>query len=194
MKTLYSEKDNSYNFIHDNGMQTSIKVTPSGSFIPSHLTRDNPLTVNKNKYTVIVSSSLGCQMACSFCHLTKNNKPFVEVTTQSIIDNTMEAIEYVNNEQSLSDRYIKLCFMGEGEPILDMKRTSDITHTVIDEVLSKGMAKGLDGVDISTSMPKVPKAVMKKVDKLDEYLINSNDAEEVYVILANEIKDFLGDL
>lgn len=167
MEVLYSEKERAYNFIHKNGMQTSVKVSPSGQFTSGNLDRKTPITTDKNKYTVIVSSSLGCQMSCYFCHLTQNKKPFSEVTAETIIDNVIDAINYVNIREGLETRYIKLCFMGEGEPILDMPKVVAVTNGVLDCVYNNKLAAGLDGVDISTCMPKISTKNLGLIDVLD---------------------------
>lgn len=174
MKMIHSATQNTYNFIPDNGVQTSIKTNPSGSFDSNHLDRDKPILVDKNKYTVIISSSLGCQMSCGFCHLTKTNKPFSNITADDIFINVMEAIEAVfTQDSSISNKMIKLCYMGEGEALLDMAKTSDSAKLIISEVIDKGFASGLDGIDIATCMPKIGNKVFDEVIALNNYFSDS---------------------
>jgi adenine C2-methylase RlmN of 23S rRNA A2503 and tRNA A37 len=164
MKILHSATQHTYNIIHDNGMQTSIKLSPSGFFTSEQLDRDNPILCDKNKYTVIISSSHGCQMSCSFCHLTQLGKEFKAVSKDTIVTNVIEAIEAVNElDPSISTRYIKLCYMGEGEAILNMNNTCDSAYEIIYKVLKQGLAVGLDGVDIATSMPNIPSRLMGSI-------------------------------
>ena len=178
MQVTHSEKDGSYNFIHDNGMQTSIKVSPSGSFTPEQMDRDNPITTNKNKYTIIISSSLGCQMSCNFCHLTKNEKPFSELSVDDIVESVLESVLHIHEKEVLCTKYVKLCFMGEGEPILDMDKTSAVATDLLRILVNNELCEGVDGVDIATCMPKVSRSKLLKVDALndvlDEYDFNLN--------------------
>lgn len=171
MKILHSATQHTYNIIHDNGMQTSIKLSPSGHFTSEQLDRDNPILCDKNKYTVIISSSHGCQMSCSFCHLTQLGKEFKSVSKDTIVANAMEAIEAVNKlDPSISTRYIKLCYMGEGEAILNMNNTCDSAYEIIYKVLKQGLAVGLDGVDIATSMPNIPSRLMGSIITMNSAL------------------------
>ena len=171
MKVLHSVSQNTYNIIHDNGVQTSIKVNPSGCFDSTHIERDAPILSDKNKYTVIISSSLGCQMSCSFCHLTKLGKKFNPLSSGSIIDNVLEAIgEVYKRDTSIASRYIKLCYMGEGEALLNMSNTIISANAIIDSVMELGYAKGLDGIDIATSMPNVPSKMLEDVVRMNDEL------------------------
>lgn len=168
MKTIYHEKSNTYNFIHDNGVQTSIKLSPSGEFNSSQLDRDNPVMRDKGKYTVIISSSLGCQMACSFCHLTKLGKTFSPLKCSDIVENVLGAIgEVYRQDPTISSRYLKLCYMGEGEALLNMSNTNLSAKAIISQAMESGYAVGLDGIDISTSMPNIPSKVLESVINLN---------------------------
>lgn len=168
MEVIYSKEHMTYNFTHNNGMQTSVKLNPSGSFTPDNLDRDKPKLVDKQKYTVIISSSLGCQQRCTFCHLTQQNKPFEEKDGSVIYDNVIDALTYIG--EPLSTKYIKLCFMGEGEPILNMERTSSVAKVILKNVLRLGLAKGVDGVDIATMMPNISPSKLQQVVTLDKEL------------------------
>lgn len=167
MKIIKSS-ENAYNILHDNGMQTSVKLTPSGHFTSEKLDRSSPTLCDKNKYTVIISSSHGCQMACTFCHLTQLHKPFKAVDASVIVNNVIEAIEAVYAEdKSIATKYIKLCYMGEGEALLNMENTASSAKKIISEVMSRGLAFGLDGIDISTAMPNIPARVLHSVVHLN---------------------------
>lgn len=168
MKTIYHEKSNTYNFIHNNGVQTSIKLSPSGEFNSSQMDRDNPVMRDKGKYTVIISSSLGCQMSCSFCHLTRLGKTFSPISSGVIVENVLEAIgEVFKRNPSIASRYIKLCYMGEGEALLNMSNTTISAKDIIESVVELGYAKGIDGIDIATSMPNVPSKMLDSVINLN---------------------------
>jgi adenine C2-methylase RlmN of 23S rRNA A2503 and tRNA A37 len=175
MRTIYHEKSNTYNFIHNNGVQTSIKLSPSGEFNSSQLDRDNPVMRDKGKYTVIISSSLGCQMACSFCHLTKLGKTFSPLKCSGIVENVLEAIgEVYRQDPTIASRYIKLCYMGEGEALLNMSNTNLSAKAIISQVMELGHAAGLDGIDIATSMPNVPSKMLDSVINLNTEVSSLN--------------------
>lgn len=136
-------KDNTvFNIIHKNGVQTSVKVSPSWKFSIDCLDRNNPIQENKNKYTVIVSSSKGCQLSCTFCHLTTNNKQFENIKEEDIINNVMEAIRYVGSKVDLSSKYIKLCYMGEGEALFNLNKTKNTASNIVDKVIEGGLWVG----------------------------------------------------
>lgn len=169
MKILHSQSENTYNIIHDNGVQTSVKINPSGSFDSNNTARDKPVLVDKNKYTVIVSSSLGCPMSCTFCHLTKLGKPFGQLSPDVVVENVLEAIAAVYEvDPTIATKYIKLCYMGEGEALLDMDSTTSSSLAIVEQVLAKGYAAGIDGVDISTCMPNIPSKMLTKVVLLEK--------------------------
>lgn len=169
MKVTIDKNNTVFNNIHNNGVQTSVKVSPSGHYTSDQIERDKPLCTNKNKYTVIVSSSKGCQLSCTFCHLTQNNKPHETLTADDIKNCVIEAVEYVNNKIDLSDKYIKLCYMGEGEAVLQMNKTNQSAKEIIGYVLENNLAKGLDGVDISTTLPKNIKNLKDKIVELNSW-------------------------
>lgn len=171
MKTIFHKESNTYNFIHKSGVQTSIKLSPSGHFEDGNLDRKSPLTEDKCKYTVIVSSSLGCQLSCTFCHLTKTGKSFSALSSKEVTSNVLEAISEVYRlDKSIGNKYIKLCYMGEGEALLNMGNTEESALTIIHEVIKAGYAVGLDGVDISTAMPRIPQKLILGVSNLNESL------------------------
>lgn len=169
MKVSIDKNNTVFNIIHDNGVQTSVKVSPSGHYTSDQIERDKPLCTNKNKYTVIVSSSKGCQLSCTFCHLTQNNKQYETLTADDIKNCVIEAVEYVNNKIDLSGKYIKLCYMGEGEAVLQMNKTNQSAKEIVGYVLENNLAKGLDGVDISTTLPKNIKNLKDKIVELNSW-------------------------
>jgi len=144
-----------YNYIHDSGVQTTVKVSPSGHYRQDNLDRTQPVTQDKRKYSVIISSSVGCPLSCQFCHLTLLNKPHRALSHKEITDNVLEAIHVTRDHEDLSSRYIKLCFMGEGEAILNISNVRIAALDIISGVMERGWAAGLDGVDIATAFPNV---------------------------------------
>lgn len=172
VKTQIDRNTHVYNYIHGNGVQTTVKVSPSGHYRQSDLDRSNPVFQNKQKYSVIISSSKGCPLSCKFCHLTELNKPHIPLTADEIVANVMEAITATTRYENLNLKYIKLCYMGEGEAILNIANVRDSAITIINNVIAQGKAAGVDGIDIATALPKVGLARLKEVVDLNHVLQN----------------------
>lgn len=155
MKTFVSEDKQVTKYIHEDGSETCIKTVPSldtkadGGEVTMEV-------VDRNKYSVFISPSCGCPLNCSFCYLTIDEVPFAKIDSETLEDNIDEAIEHrFAMEPSIAGRFIKVCWMGMGEPILKPQRMCGVTLSTLDAFLAAGMAKGLDGVDISTVLPKI---------------------------------------
>lgn len=156
MNTLYSQETQAFKFTHDDGSETSVKLSPSGSFDSNNLDRKNPIVEDKEKYSIIISCSKGCQMECNFCHLTKLKMKFEPLTEAQIFDNVVHSIrEVYKSRPDIAGKYIKLCWMGMGEAILQPDIVRTVSVLVLNTVLEEGLAIGVDGVDISTVMPKI---------------------------------------
>ena len=68
------------------------------------------------KYTLCLSSQVGCAMKCSFCHtgiqgLSRN------LTTDEIIGQFMEAQKWLSANRPDDDKILNIVFMGQGEPL-----------------------------------------------------------------------------
>lgn len=73
-----------------------------------------------------------------------------------IISNLKEAIQDAAKSQSdLKDRYVKLSWMGMGDAMTIPEVVRDVTLYMLDWILEHKYAKGLDGVDLSTVMPRL---------------------------------------
>ena len=69
-----------------------------------------------NKYTICLSSQVGCAMKCSFCHtgiqgLQRNLK------TEEIIGQFLAAQLWLSERRPLDDKILNIVFMGQGEPL-----------------------------------------------------------------------------
>jgi len=175
MKKLYSQETQAFKFTHEDGSETSIKLSPSGSFDSSNLDRTKPIVEDKAKYSIIISCSKGCQMACNFCHLTKLKMKFEPLTEKQVFDNIMSSIREVHKSRpDISNKYIKLCWMGMGEAILQPETVRTVSILVLNTVLEEGLAIGVDGVDISTVMPKTTSKWKAVFSNLNESLYGYN--------------------
>lgn len=166
MKYIQSQDNKVTKYLHDNGAETSIKLALSGEY-------DENLNLqhkDNNKYSIVISGSVGCLMSCKFCHITTNKIEHKELTTQEIISNVMEAIEkQAELTPEIKTKYIKLCWMGSGEPLTYSEKIKEATKEIIKQVLKKHLAIGLDGVDIATTYPKTNKW-KKDFSELNIYL------------------------
>lgn len=157
METYITDDGAVAKFVHDDGSETAIKVVDSCS---SFTNPDTGLLdtewVDRNKYSVFISSSLGCYMACKFCHLTIKGSAYRKMQTEQVISNIKEAIlsELVRRPE-MKNRYVKLCWMGMGDAINQPEMVHDATLEILDWLFLHGYAAGLDGVDLSTVLPKV---------------------------------------
>lgn len=145
-------------YIHDDGSETAIKTVSSCGNIFNKLTGKIETTeIERNKYSVFVSSSVGCPIGCKFCYLTVKKFPYYQLTPKQIISNVQEVLsKEVEANPSLRKKYLKLSWMGMGDAFLlnpiDLRRTTNkLTDWIIGD---KGFAAGLDGVDIATVMPR----------------------------------------
>lgn len=168
MKHIQSQDKKVTKYIHDNGAETSIKLALSGQY-------DENLNLqhkDNNKYSIVISGSVGCLMSCKFCHITTNNIKHKELSTEQIISNVMEAIKkQANLTPEIKNKFIKLCWMGSGEPLTYSEKVKNATREIVKQVLDQKLAVGLDGVDIATTYPKTNKW-KKDFSELNENLKN----------------------
>jgi adenine C2-methylase RlmN of 23S rRNA A2503 and tRNA A37 len=157
MKTYRSNDGRVTKFLHDDGSETCIKTVYSVDTVPNPTTGElEAVSVDRNKYSVFISVSRGCPINCSFCYLTIDDVPYGKLRTETIINNIKQSIEAEADRSNLKDRYIKLCWMGMGDAGMNPRLVHDVTYEIMEWVMEKGYAKGLDGVDISTVHPTAP--------------------------------------
>ena len=158
MELYYTEDGKVSKYIHDNGAETTIKTTSSCNNTLNKTTGEIETIKNdKNKFSVFISSSVGCPLGCKFCYLTQNKFPYRKLSSKEIIDNVKEAlISEIEHNPSIRKKYIKLSWMGMGDALLLEPYTfRKINEEILDWVLGDmGFAWGLDGIDLSTILPK----------------------------------------
>lgn len=144
-------------YIHEDGSETSIKKVKSLQNIVNPLTKKiETLASDRNKYSIFISSSVGCYMSCKFCHLTLKKAEYHKITSETVLSNLKEAIlDAVAFDPSLKNRYVKLSWMGMGDAINNPEMVAFVTRSILDWIFEHNLAKGLDGVDLSTVMPKI---------------------------------------
>ncbi len=142
-------------YIHEDGSETAIKIVKSIQNILNPITKEiETRKSDRNKYSIFISSSVGCYMKCKFCHLTLKNSKHIKIESTSVLDNLKEALEdVIEFNPEIKNRYIKLSWMGMGDAINKPEMVHSVTVDFLNWVFEKGYAIGLDGVDLSTVMP-----------------------------------------
>ena len=125
-------------FVHANGMETTLKTIPTCS------------DEDKNKAVLFISSSVGCQQACKFCYLTTKRMPYESINTDTVINACKAVIDSVD----ISDKYLKLSFMGMGEAMSSRIDLFKICNGLFEYALNNELCLGIDGIDIGTSVPQ----------------------------------------
>lgn len=142
-------------YIHEDGSETAIKIVKSIQNILNPITKEiETRKSDRNKYSIFISSSVGCYMKCKFCHLTLKNSKHIKIESTSVLENLKEALEdVIEFNPEIKNRYIKLSWMGMGDAINKPEMVHSVTLEFLNWVFEKGYATGLDGVDLSTVMP-----------------------------------------
>lgn len=172
MEAFITDDGSVAKFIHNDGSETAVKVVKSCSNFK------NPETgyidtewVDRNKFSVFISASLGCYMACKFCHLTIKGSAYKKLYTDQVVANVKEAIlAETARKPEMRERYVKLCWMGMGDAINQPDMVYDATLELMDWLMANQLTKGLDCVDLSTVLPKVDDAWIERFRALDEAL------------------------
>lgn len=70
----------------------------------------------QNKYTVCLSSQVGCAMNCAFCFTGKQG--FTRhLATEEIVGQFLEAQKWLTENRPEDDRILNIVYMGQGEPL-----------------------------------------------------------------------------
>lgn len=69
-----------------------------------------------NKYTICISSQVGCAMKCSFC-FTGTQGLKRHLATEEIIGQFIEAQKWLSKNRPGDDKILNIVFMGQGEPL-----------------------------------------------------------------------------
>jgi 23S rRNA (adenine2503-C2)-methyltransferase len=84
------------------------------------------------KYTICLSTQVGCAMSCSFCHtglqgLARN------LETQEIIGQFLKAQSWLTQNRPEDDRLLNIVFMGQGEPLHNFDAVKKACEIFIDK-------------------------------------------------------------
>lgn len=70
----------------------------------------------QGKYTICLSSQVGCAMNCSFC-FTGRQGFGRHLSADEIVGQLIEAKRWLSNERPGDDRILNIVYMGQGEPL-----------------------------------------------------------------------------
>jgi len=161
-------------YVHDDGSETAIKTTSScANFYNTITDKIEPVMVDRNKFSVFISSSVGCPINCKFCYLTVKKFPYHKLTQEQIIKNVKDALtEEIKHKPELKEKFMKLSWMGMGDALLleplDIKR---ISKKIFSWAFKNNITTGVDGLDISTTLPKKPSDFAKQMKYLNDNLL-----------------------
>jgi len=177
-KLLISDDKTVVKVVHDDDSETAIKtvsscdttITENGDFVLNE--------TNRNKFSMFVSNSAGCFMKCNFCYLTLKEMKHKPLSTFNVTVNALEALKEriwsaVDGDiPNINKMYMKVCWMGMGDAFINADKVHISTTAILSHVISEDLAAGLDGVDLSTVMPKVKNLedTFKSLKELDEAL------------------------
>jgi adenine C2-methylase RlmN of 23S rRNA A2503 and tRNA A37 len=172
MESFVTDDGTVAKFIHDDGSETAVKVVKSCSNFKNEETGlIDTEWVDRNKCSVFISASLGCYLACKFCHLTIKGSAYKKLYTDQVVANVKEAyLAELERKPEIRDRYVKLCWMGMGDALNQPDMVYDATLELMDWLMDHGYTKGLDCVDLSTVMPKVNDAWIERFRALNKAL------------------------
>ncbi len=144
-KAYRSKNHQVVKYVHDDGSETVIKNTGGcdGTF--------------KDKYTIFLSCSYGCQIKCKHCMLTTKDIKYKSLTSADIIDNAIAALQdfaWLYNPKVI-EKSLKISWMGMGDATLSANQIIQATPVIADWAINNDhpVATGLDRVDIASSLP-----------------------------------------
>jgi adenine C2-methylase RlmN of 23S rRNA A2503 and tRNA A37 len=177
-------------YVHNDGSETTIKHNHSCGRVLNRITGEmEETTIDKNKFSVFVSNSVGCPIGCKFCYLTAKKFPYYPLTQDQIFNNIKEALTHeAQTNPDIRKKYMKLSWMGMGDILLRPTiELVPLTAKILKWALSDYcVGRGLDGVDISTVLPYAPgwpHQIARLNDFLkDKYRLNPNNNSDRSIV------------
>ena len=100
-----------------------------------------------NKYSICLSSQVGCAMNCSFCFTGKQGLKR-NLTTSEIVGQFIQAWRWLAANRPGEERILNIVFMGQGEPLHNF----DAVKKACEIFLSKhGTSVGVQKITVSTA-------------------------------------------
>jgi len=182
---LYKQNKGITKVIHDDGSETSIKIVESGSYCLTTKNEVREVFKPNNKYSIMISSSVGCKVGCKFCHLTIKKCKYKDLTSDQVNKNIQEALRLIN-KKDIETKDVKLCFMGMGDCGVDFFKTNNIIQGTLKYIINNKLASGVDSIDLGISL-----TYSKKPANLKKSLTKIKDELEIFCI-DNKIKNKRG--
>jgi adenine C2-methylase RlmN of 23S rRNA A2503 and tRNA A37 len=156
MERFVTKDNNTVKYIHEDGSETAFKFIPGCS--------NNP----RNKYSIYISVSSGCPLSCKMCYLTTKKYPYNKLNESEISRNVIDALmREISFHPEMKEMYAKLCFMGMGDALLVLPDLKTIVKKISSIMTyDKAFCKGIDGIDIATTMPKIVYNITKHFEEL----------------------------
>jgi 23S rRNA (adenine2503-C2)-methyltransferase len=99
------------------------------------------------KYTICLSSQVGCAMKCSFC-FTGTQGLKRNLATEEIIGQFIVAQRWLTNHRPLDDKILNIVFMGQGEPLHNFDSVKKATEIFLER---NGLCLAPHKITISTA-------------------------------------------
>lgn len=101
----------------------------------------------QNKYTVCLSSQVGCAMSCAFCFTGKQG--FTRhLQAQEIVGQFLEAQAWLTENRPEDDRILNIVYMGQGEPLHNFEAVKTSAEIFISQ---HGLSLADHKITVSTS-------------------------------------------
>jgi 23S rRNA (adenine2503-C2)-methyltransferase len=101
----------------------------------------------QKKYSLCLSSQVGCAMKCSFC-FTGTQGLTRHLSTQEIVGQFLGAQEWLSQNRPEEDRILNLVFMGQGEPLHNFDAIKKACEIFL---CQHGLSLGRSKITVSTS-------------------------------------------
>jgi 23S rRNA (adenine2503-C2)-methyltransferase len=101
----------------------------------------------KNRYSICLSSQVGCAMKCSFCFTgTQGFKR--NLSTDEIVGQYLEVYRWLELNRPEDGKILNIVFMGQGEPLHNFDSVADACEILLSQA---GSSVGNQKITISTS-------------------------------------------
>ncbi len=101
----------------------------------------------QNKYTVCLSSQVGCGMGCAFCFTGKQGFSR-HLGAEEIIGQFLQVRQWLRDHRPSDDRILNIVYMGQGEPLHNFEAVRDSARIFISQY---GLSLADHKITISTS-------------------------------------------
>jgi 23S rRNA (adenine2503-C2)-methyltransferase len=132
VSNLQKSSDETVKFLFDVGEGQSVESV----LIPFH-----------NKYSLCISSQVGCAMNCSFCYTGKQGFKR-NLTTSEIIGQYLGAWNWLAQNRTDKARITNVVFMGQGEPLHNFDEVKKACEILLSQ---HGLSLGAQKITVSTS-------------------------------------------